>query len=139
MTAKPISPKRTGGKSGGCARKAVELTSGDPPLVTEDGAIHLDRGAGVSSGHSRPQAHKGSPGIDGMKVSELPGYLKQHWPFPPLLYNFPVHGRAQLRLLTFLILSFGLAVHAEPIKDLKPTGYVNDFAHVLDSPTTSQM
>src|ERR1700751_3569966 len=26
------------------------------------------------------KANKGSPGIDGMKVSELPGYLKQHWP-----------------------------------------------------------
>ena len=27
----------------------------------------------------RVKANKGSPGIDGMKVSELPGYLKQHW------------------------------------------------------------
>ena len=26
------------------------------------------------------KSNKGSPGIDGMKVSELPGYLKQHWP-----------------------------------------------------------
>src|SRR5438105_13889585 len=28
----------------------------------------------------RVKANKGSPRIDGMKVSELPGYLKQHWP-----------------------------------------------------------
>jgi hypothetical protein len=35
MTAKPISTKCTGGKSGGCASKAVELTSGDPPHVAE--------------------------------------------------------------------------------------------------------
>jgi RNA-directed DNA polymerase len=28
----------------------------------------------------RVKANKGSPGIDGMKVAELPGYLKQHWP-----------------------------------------------------------
>ncbi len=28
----------------------------------------------------RVKANKGSPGIDGMKVSELPGHLKQHWP-----------------------------------------------------------
>jgi RNA-directed DNA polymerase len=28
----------------------------------------------------RVKANHGSPGIDGMKVSELPGYLKQHWP-----------------------------------------------------------
>ena len=27
----------------------------------------------------RVKSNKGSPGIDGMKVSELPDYLKQHW------------------------------------------------------------
>jgi hypothetical protein len=61
-TKKPISTKSTGGKSGGCARKAVEFTSGDPPhvtgIVTEDGAIHLERAAGVSSGHSRLERPK---------------------------------------------------------------------------------
>src|SRR5664280_3070259 len=28
----------------------------------------------------RVKSNKGSPGIDGMTVGELPGYLKQHWP-----------------------------------------------------------
>ena len=28
----------------------------------------------------RVKANKGSPGIDGRKADELPGYLKQHWP-----------------------------------------------------------
>jgi RNA-directed DNA polymerase len=28
----------------------------------------------------RVKANKGSPGIDGMRVEELPGYLYQHWP-----------------------------------------------------------
>ena len=28
----------------------------------------------------RVKANQGSPGADGMKVSDLPGYLKQHWP-----------------------------------------------------------
>jgi RNA-directed DNA polymerase len=28
----------------------------------------------------RVKGNKGSPGVDGMTVSELPGYLKQHWP-----------------------------------------------------------
>jgi hypothetical protein len=35
MTAKPISIKSAGGKSGGGARKAVELTSGDLRRVTD--------------------------------------------------------------------------------------------------------
>jgi len=35
MTAKPISIKDAGGKSGGCARKAVELTSGGLSHVVE--------------------------------------------------------------------------------------------------------
>src|ERR1700733_5916943 len=30
--------------------------------------------------YKRVKANKGSPGIDGMKVAELSGYLKQHWP-----------------------------------------------------------
>src|ERR1700746_1612518 len=30
--------------------------------------------------YKRDKANKGSPGIDGMKVGELSGYLKQHWP-----------------------------------------------------------
>ena len=35
LTAKPISIKGTGCKFGGCARKAVELTSGDLSLVAK--------------------------------------------------------------------------------------------------------
>ena len=29
---------------------------------------------------ARVKANKGSPGVDGMTVHELPGYLQQHWP-----------------------------------------------------------
>jgi hypothetical protein len=35
VTAKPISIKLTGGRSDGCASKAVELASGDLRYVTE--------------------------------------------------------------------------------------------------------
>jgi RNA-directed DNA polymerase len=28
----------------------------------------------------RVQANRGSPGVDGMTVDDLTGYLKQHWP-----------------------------------------------------------
>jgi hypothetical protein len=37
LIAKPISIKDTGCKSGGCVRKAVELTSGDLSFVPESG------------------------------------------------------------------------------------------------------
>ena len=37
LIAKSISIKGTGCKSGGCVRKAVELTSGDLPFVPESG------------------------------------------------------------------------------------------------------
>jgi hypothetical protein len=29
---------------------------------------------------ARVKANKGSPGVDGMTVHDLPGFLKQHWP-----------------------------------------------------------
>ena len=28
----------------------------------------------------RVRANRGNPGVDGMRVQELPGYLKEHWP-----------------------------------------------------------
>jgi hypothetical protein len=42
MTAKPISIKGTGCKFGGCVRKAVDLTSGDLPLVRNTG-LRIER------------------------------------------------------------------------------------------------
>jgi len=33
---------------------------------------------------ARVKANKGSPGVDGMTVHDLPGYLKQHWSAPRL-------------------------------------------------------
>jgi len=34
----------------------------------------------VNAALKRVQENKGSPGIDGMTVDELPGYLEEHWP-----------------------------------------------------------
>jgi len=50
-----------------------------------------------------------------------------------------VHVRAKLRLLTFVLTVISVVACAESIKDLKPTGYVNDFAGVLDQNTKSQI
>ena len=63
LTAKSTSIKGLGCRSGGCAVKAVELTSGDlrrvPTIGTEGAARHPDRGAEVSRGHSRPCCRRG--------------------------------------------------------------------------------
>ena len=34
----------------------------------------------LSKALQRVRQNKGSPGIDGMTVNKLPGYLKKHWP-----------------------------------------------------------
>jgi hypothetical protein len=62
VTAKRISIKGTGCKSGGCVRKAVELTSGDLLLVRESGlrversiltgAVSKQRDSWTTSGRS---------------------------------------------------------------------------------------
>ena len=42
-------------------------------------------------------------------------------------------------IVPLLVLMLTMAVHAEPVSQLHPTGYVNDFAHVLDPNTVAQM
>src|SRR5579864_5540195 len=51
----------------------------------------------------------------------------------------PMSSRAKLwlRLITLLLLA--LAAQAERVAKLEPTGYVNDFAHVLDQNSIAQM
>jgi hypothetical protein len=62
MIAKPISIKPTGGKFGGSALKAVELTReicGMSQNMTEEEAIHPDRVAEISRGQSRSGSRRG--------------------------------------------------------------------------------
>src|SRR4051812_26439805 len=42
-------------------------------------------------------------------------------------------------LVTVLLLSLAAILHAEQVSQLKPTGYVNDFAHVLTPTATAQI
>src|SRR5579864_3381849 len=56
-----------------------------------------------------------------------------------LLYNLRVNLRTNLCLATILILSLGIGTWAEPVSSLQPTGYVNDFARVLDEKTMAQI
>ncbi len=45
----------------------------------------------------------------------------------------------KVAFLTFLIVGLALALGAEPVSQLRPTGYVNDFAHVLEPSTIAQL
>lgn len=58
-----------------------------------------------------------------------------------LLYNFAVSWRARPRFFVVLLFCISLApsLFAEKVADLHPTGYVDDFAHVIDQPTTQQI
>ena len=46
---------------------------------------------------------------------------------------------AKIALTTVLVLSPAFSLHAEPISQLSPTDYVNDFAGVLDQGTIAQL
>ena len=39
----------------------------------------------------------------------------------------------------FVLLALPLLLHAETVSQLRPTDYVNDFAHVLDQGTITQL
>lgn len=46
---------------------------------------------------------------------------------------------ARFGLVPLLVFLLTMVVHAEPVSRLQPTGYVNDFAHVLQPNTVAQM
>jgi uncharacterized protein len=46
---------------------------------------------------------------------------------------------AKTILFSALLLVFASLLRGEPVSQFKPTGYVNDFAHVIDSTTTAQL
>ena len=48
-----------------------------------------------------------------------------------------MRAKSGIALLSVLLLT--VAAHAEPISQLHPTGYVNDFAHVLEQKAVAQI
>jgi len=55
-----------------------------------------------------------------------------------VLYNLTVSARARACLAALLLIT-GISAKAEPVSQLQPTGYVNDFAAVLDPATKAQI
>ena len=55
-----------------------------------------------------------------------------------VLYNLTVSARARACLAALLLIT-GISAKAEPVSQLQPAGYVNDFAAVLDPATKAQI
>jgi hypothetical protein len=64
------------GKGPNRSRRNAARKSGYPK-ATDGGGLRKEN---LLRTLKRVKSNKGSPGIDGMKVGELAGYLKQHWP-----------------------------------------------------------
>lgn len=64
---------------GGSESSVAKRTTERPALMDRvmEQACHPDN---LKAALKRVRANKGSPGVDGMTVDELPGYLKEHWP-----------------------------------------------------------
>src|SRR5579862_6557877 len=60
-----------------------------------------------------------------------------------VLYNLPVNRRRKLCLAAVFVLWLGIfqiaRMQAESVSQLKPTGYINDYAHVLNPSTVAQI
>src|ERR1035437_5112850 len=50
------------------------------PAITESLMEEICERENCKQALKRVKANKGSPGVDGMTVQELPGFLQQHWP-----------------------------------------------------------
>src|SRR5713226_9104775 len=66
------------------ARKGTESLAAkrtaESPAITEQLMEEVCERENCKQALRRVKANKGSPGMDGMTVLDLPGYLKQHWP-----------------------------------------------------------
>jgi uncharacterized protein len=68
----------------------------------------------------------------------MPALRPSHW--GALLYNrLQMQSGAKAAMGIFFFLALSIALRSEPISRLKPTDYVNDFAHVLDQATIAQL
>jgi RNA-directed DNA polymerase len=52
----------------------------ESPAITERLMEKVCERENCKQALKRVKANKGSPGVDGMTVHDLAGYLKQHWP-----------------------------------------------------------
>jgi len=74
----------TEGETQGAASRGIESSKAEreteSPALSERLMEEMVRPENLKQALKRVRSNKGSPGIDGMTVDELPGYLTKHWP-----------------------------------------------------------
>ena len=72
------------GEAPKCLREGTESSAGkrgtESPAITEQLMEEVCGRENCKQALKRVKANKGSPGVDGMTVHDLPRYLIQHWP-----------------------------------------------------------
>ena len=68
------------GTVGGGTESLVAERGTESPAETERLMEEVVERENLKEALRRVKANKGSPGVDGMTVHDLPGYLKEHWP-----------------------------------------------------------
>jgi RNA-directed DNA polymerase len=80
----PASTTSQGGEASGDGHRGTEPSSAkrepQSPANTNELMEEVCQRENLLKAIKRVRANKGSPGVDGMNVNELEGYLKEHWP-----------------------------------------------------------
>ena len=77
----PLSPRvKPGKREGRRPNRFVAGSDPESPAGTHRLMEEVCERENLKAALRRVKANKGSPGVDGMTVNELPDYLKQHWP-----------------------------------------------------------
>ena len=95
----------------------------------------------VKTRSSLPNGRQVSTVVDRAPSSSLLALaIVSRKPVASLLYNrATMKLRSKLTFVSLLVWVMTVVAHAEPVSQLHATGYVNDFAHVLDQNTVAQM
>jgi len=72
------------GEAPKCLREGTESSAGkrgiESPAITEQLMEEICERENCKQALKRVKANKGSAGVDGMTVQQLPAFLKEHWP-----------------------------------------------------------
>jgi uncharacterized protein len=78
-------------------------------------------------------------GSDRVKAAALGCPVERTLDSSPIQSPSRMKRGAKIASAAALVISLAFLLHAEPISQLSPTDYVNDFAHVLDQNTIAQL